>query len=284
MKLAKSWFAIVAAVLFLPAGTALAADKTQAANQATEKLAALLSESQIREMGERVGLFKKAGLSYQPSLVVPVEEVVGCKNKDQLRVLLGLYFFDANYALLFGKKQGFAAAYGQINDIADRLNLRGKLKFRTFTPDEFTKVLDNPDDPANRGLYLKYVSANVYEMLTASKSDQENLSLFLDVSYGAVVECLYASCKLALAAGSGEKLVALFNEQAARLDKFDQILAAYAGDPELDKLTQRSQRQRVAKPVAQILKTRKGNLAEADVVKVLSLIEPERSKVVGQCK
>jgi hypothetical protein len=197
---------------------------------------------------------------------------------------MGLYFFDANYALLFGKKQGFAAAYELINDIADRLNLRGKLKFKTFTPDELTKVLDNPDDPANRDLYVKYISANIYDMLEASKSDPENLSLFMDASYGAVVQCLYASCKLALAAGTGEKLVALFNEQAGRLDKFRQLLAVNAGNPELDALAKRSQRERVLQPVAEILKTKKGNLAQADVVKILSLVEPERSKLVGKCE
>jgi hypothetical protein len=69
MKLAKLCSVIMAAVLCLTAGTALAADKTQVLKQESEKLGAVLNESQIREMGENVALFKKAGLSYQPSLV-----------------------------------------------------------------------------------------------------------------------------------------------------------------------------------------------------------------------
>ena len=284
MKLAKSWFVIMVAVLCLTAGTVLAADKAQVLKQASEKLEAALNESQIREMGDHVGLFKKAGLSYQPSLVAPVEGVVGCKDNEQLRILLGMYTFDTNYALLFGKKREFAAANGLRNDIPDRLNLRGKLKFKTFTPEELKKILDNPDDPANRDLYVKYASANIHDMLEASKSDQEILRLFLDLGYGAMVQGLYVASKLALAAGTGPKLVDLFNEQAARLDKFDQALLAYSGNPELDTLAQRTQRERVLKPVADILKAKKGNLAEADVGKILLLIEPERSKFVGKCK
>ncbi len=284
MKPAELGFVIMAPVLCLTAGVALAADKAQVLKQAPEKLESVLNESQLRETVDKVGLFKKAGLSYQPSLVVPVEGVVGCKNKEQLRILLGMYTFDTNYALLFGKKQEAAAANSLLSDIPDRLNLRGKLKFKTFTPEELKKVLDSPDDPTNRTLYVRYAAANIHDMLEASKSDQEMLPLFLDVAYGGVVESLYVACKLALAAGTGQKLVAVFNEEAARLDKLDQALEAYAEDPELDALVKRAQREPVLRPVAEILKTKKGNLTKADVVKILSLLEPQRSKVVGKCE
>ena len=285
MKLGKSWFVIVAVVLCLTARTVCAEDKAQVLKQASEKFEAVVNESAIRETMEKVGLFKKAGLSYQPSLVVPVEGVVGCKDDEQLRMLMGMYTFDANYALVFGRKQAFAAANELLNDIPDRLNLRGKLKFKTFTPDELKKVLDNPDDPANRDLYAKYVSTNIHDMIEASKSDPEMLPPYLDLSYGAIIESLYVACKLALAAGTNDqRLVTLFNEQAARVDKVRQALEAYAANPELDALVKRSQREAVLKPVAEILKTNRGNLTEPDVVTILSWIEPERTKVVGKCK
>jgi len=270
--------------LCLTAGTALAADKAQVLQQAYEKIEILASESSLREMMDNVGLFKKAGLSYQPSLVVPVEGVVDCKDDEQLRMLAGMYTFDANYALLFGRKQEFAAANDLRNDIPDRLNLRGKLKLRTFSPDDLKKVLENPDDPASRDLYLTYASAAIHDMFEASKTDEEMLDLFLDFGYGAIIHGLYVACKLALATGTGENLVALFNEQAARVDKVSQALLAYAADPELEALVESSQRESVLKPVAEILKAKKGNLAEADVMNILSLIEPEHSKVAAKCK
>ncbi len=64
-------------VICLIAGAVFAADKAQAPKQASQKPVLVLDESQIRESLDKVGLFKKAGLSYQPSLAVPIEGVVG---------------------------------------------------------------------------------------------------------------------------------------------------------------------------------------------------------------
>jgi len=277
----------MAAVLFLclAGGMAMAADKAQVLKQGADKLEALICESEGKAMMQNVGLFKQAGLAYQPSLVVPVEGIIGCKDKEQLRMLLGMYTFDANYALLFGKKQEFGATNTLLRkDIIEKLNLGAKLKIKAFTPDELKKILDNPNDPANRDLYAKYAIANIHDWLQAAKSDQEIAELAVCSFYGAFIQGLYVSCKLGLAAGTGDKLAALFNDQAKRLDKVQQALEAYAGNPETEALVHRSQREPVLKPVAELLKAKKGNLAEADMKKILSLIEPEHTKLVAKCK
>lgn len=287
MKVGKMWFVSVAAVLclFMTAGTVLAKEKAVVLREQTENLLkSLVTESRMKGAAENVNLFKKAGLSYQPSLVVPLQGVMECKDKEQLRVLMGMYNFDANYALLFGRKQEFAKAYELRNGIPGRLNLIGKFTFKRFTPEEIQKVLNNPDDPANRSLYTKYIAANMHDMLEAAKTDPEMLDLFLDFSYGAVIEGVYVVCKLSLAAGTGEKLVPVFNDQTARLDMLWQALEAYEADPELDALVERSQRERIIKPVAEILRTNKGNLKETDVKQILSIIEPERNKVTLKCE
>lgn len=287
MKHNKTWLFMMAAVLCLclAAGVALAADKAEGLKQGADKLEALICEGEGKAMTQNVGLFKQAGLAYQPSLVVPVEGVIGCKDKEQLRMLLGMYTFDANYALLFGKKQEFGATNTLLRkDIIEKLNLGSKVKIKGFTPDELKKIVDNPNDPANRDLYVKYAVANIHDMLQAAKSDQEITELVVCSFYGAVIEGMYVSCKLGLAAGTGDKLVALFNDQAKRLDKVQQALDAYAGNPELEALVHRSQRLPVLKPVAELLKAKKGNLAEADLKKILSTIEPERNKLVAKCK
>lgn len=286
MKLCKTWlFMMVAGLcLCLVPGTAPAADRAQVLKQGAEKLKALFGESEGKALMQNVDLFKQAGLSYQPSLVLPVEGLIGCKDKEQLRILLGMYAFDANYALLFGKKQEFGAANTLVvKSIPERLNMGGKLKFKTFTQDEIKKIADNPNDPANRDLYIKYVIANFHDLFQTAESDQEIMAMMVDALYGSIVQCLYVSSRLALAAGTGEKLVDLFNDQAKRLDKFQQVLEAYAGDPELAGLVERPERQPVIRPVFELLKAKKGNLSEAYVKKILSSIEPERNKVVEKC-
>ena len=110
------------------------------------------------------------------------------------------------------------------------------------------------------------------------------LDLFLDFVYGSVIEGVYVASKLSLAAGTGEKLIPLFNDQTDRLSKVWQALQAYSADPELDALAERTQRGRIMKPVIEILKAKKGNLGEADVKQILSIVEPERNKVAFKCK
>ncbi|MDD5206106.1 MAG: hypothetical protein PHS17_11835 [Desulfobacterales bacterium] len=286
MKLCKTWLFMMVAVLCLclAPGTAPAADRAQVLKQGAEKLKALFGESEGKALMQNVDLFKQAGLSYQPSLVLPVEGLIGCKDKEQLRILLGMYAFDANYALLFGKKQEFGAANTLVvKSIPERLNMGSKLKFKSFTQDELKKIADNPNDPANRDLYIKYVIANFHDLFQAAESDQEIMATMVDALYGSIVQCLYVSSRLALAAGTGEKLVDLFNDQAKRLDKFQQVLEAYAGDPELAGLVERPERQPVIRPVFELLKAKKGNLSEAYVKKILSSIEPERGKVAEKC-
>jgi len=287
MNIGKTWLAamVTALCLSLTAGTGLAADKAQVLREQSEKLLkSLVTESKMKSAVEDVNLFKQAGLSYQPSLVVPLEGITECKDKQQLQVLMGLYNFDANYALLFGRKQEFAKAYELRNDIPGRLNLMGRFTFKRFTSEEIEKILNNPDDTANYSLHAKYVAANLHDMLEAAKTDPEMLDLFTDFGYGTVIEGLYIACKLSLAAGTGEKLVPLFNEQTARLGMLWQGLDAYAADPELDALAERPQRELIIKPVTEILKTKKGNLAEADIKKILSIIEPARNKAAFKCK
>jgi hypothetical protein len=131
---------------------------------------------------------------------------------------------------------------------------------------------------------VNYIDANLRDMLEAAKTDPEMLDLFFDFVYGAIIEGVYVACKLSLAAGTGEKLLPLFNEQKTRLDKVWQALGAYAADPELDALVERPQRERIFKPVIEILTTKKGNLAEADVREILSIVEPERNRVASRCE
>lgn len=286
MRKFKALIALLAVLaLALAAGAALAADKAQVLKDGAEKMEALICEAEGYALAKKVGLFKEAGLAYQPSLTVPLTGVIACKKAEQLRMLFGMYTFDSNYALLFGKKKEFAAAQALLRkDIPEKLKMAGKLKVKGMTADELKKVAEAPDDPANRELFMKYALANIHELIAQAAKDPAVMDLMVDSSYGAAIQGLYVACKLALGAGAGEKLVALFNEQASRLDKANQLIEAYAGDKELVALVEKEQRQKVLGPVLALLKEKKGNLGDADVKKLLALVEPERKALVKACK
>lgn len=286
MRKLKALTALLAVLaLTLSAGAALAADKAQVLKDGADKMESLICEAEGAAMTKKVGLFKEAGLAYQPSLTVPVTGVIACKKAEQLRVLYGMYAFDANYALLFGKKKEFLGAQALVRkEIPEKLKLAGKLKVKGMTAEELKKVAEDPASPASRELYMKYVLANIHEFIAMSAKDPAVMDLMVDSFYGAAVQGLYVSCKLALGSGGGEKLVALFNEQATRLDKANQLIEAYAGNKELLAMVEKDQRQKVLGPALALLKEKQGNLSEADVKKLLALVEPERKALVKACK
>ena len=264
---------------------ATAADKAKVLKEAAGKIEALIGGPEGQLMMQNVGMFKKAGLSHQKSLTVPLENLLTCKNSEDLRMLFGMYVFDSNYALAFGKRDEFGLLEQLIrNDLFMRLKLDGKIRMGAMTMDELKKVADDPENPANRELFAKRAMENLRAWVAKAGTDEEVTEFLVEASYGAVVEGIFVVCKLAEGAGPGDKLVPLFNEQAKRLDRVYQLLEAYAASKELSELLELDQRKPILKPIVSLITERKGKLAMADVKQILSVIEPHRAEIVKKCK
>lgn len=271
--------------LCLAGGAALAADKAQVLKDGADKMEALFCEAEGKSLMQNVGLFKQAGLTYQSSLVLPTKGIIACKDARQLGMLMGAYGFDANYALLFGKKKEFLAANGLMaKELAERLKMTGKLKVQPLSADELKKMAAKPDDPASRELYVKNLITNLHQSIQLAQTDAAFAGIMVDSAYGAVIQGLYVASKLGLSAKGGDKLVALFNEQIKRLDKTQQVLAVYAGDKELAETLGSAKRQAVLKPALDLLKAKSGKLGKDDLKKLLALVEPERRELAKKCK
>ena len=265
-------------------GPALAADQARTLQRGAQRLQELVGGGEGDNLQNGVAEFKKAGLSYQPSLAIPTEGLVRCKSPEQLRLLYGAYAFDANYALLFGKKHEF----GIINhvmqrEMLDALKLRGKVSLTTLDKRQLQRIADDPGGPASREIMIRNVTTNVEQWIKAAQGDPEIMTLLVDGLYGSVIQGLYVACRLAQAAGPGDQLVALFNEQARRVDKANLALDAFAGDQQWAEAVKVGPRQAVLKPIVELLQTKKGRLSDADVRQVLALVEPERAPLVKRC-
>ena len=210
------WYAFMTAAVLsvlLVAGVAPAADRAEVLKRTADKLATLYGEKDIQGMMENVELFKKAGLSYQPSLVLPLD-IIECKNQAELQTNFGAYLFDLNYAMVFGKVKEAAATNAQVAGIIKRLKMDEKVKFKTLSSDDLKRILENPTDPATREVFSKCIASSMQGLVTAAQTDPEVLEFAINAVMGATFQCLYVACQLGLAAGPGEKLAALFNEQA----------------------------------------------------------------------
>jgi hypothetical protein len=277
---------LVASLTLLLASTPLLAAK---ANPALEKAAKealkLLGGKEGLTMMKNVALLKKAGLSYQPSLTVPLDGVIDCKSKENLRVLLGMYLFDTNYAAVFGKKKEMLDIRAMVaKKIPDKLEVPGLSKAKQLPADKLKKISQQPDKKANREALLKNWMAEIDTMFKAAAKDPKLMDVLMDATYGLTIEGVYVSCKLAQSAGPGDTMLALFNYNIARLTSLAKALDAFAADKELAAMVELGQRQKVIGPVLKIYNGKRAKLDQGDVAKILAIVEPVRSPLVKKCQ
>lgn len=265
-------------------GAARAADKAQVLDQGAIKLYELIGGINGAATQRAMTAFKKAGLSYQKELTVPIEGMLNCKSPEQLRLLMGAHQFDSNYALIFGRKLELLAVRQYMEkDLMRALNLRGKVRQVPLNPVEIREVTEYPDSFVANGIMIRNALTNIELWIQAAQTDPEAMQTLVDGLYGAVIQGLYVSCKLGLAAGPGEKLVAVFNEQDRRVQKAKEAIEAFAGEPSLAEMVNAGPRRQLIQAVQAVLADKQGRLSEADLKQVLALVEPQRAQFVQPC-
>lgn len=265
-------------------GAALAADKAQVLNEGALRLYDLIGGIKGAATQRAMTAFKKAGLSYQKDLTVPIEGMLKCKSPEQLRLLMGAYQFDSTYAMIFGRKLELLAVKEHMGkDLMDALNLRGKVRQLRLNPVEIKEITDYPNSFVANGIIIRNTLTNIELWIRAAQADPEVMQALVDGLYGAVIQGLYVSCKLGLAAGPAEKLVEVFNEQNRRVQMANEAIAAFAGEPSLAEMVNAGPRQKALKSIQQVMLDAKGKLTADDLKKILSLVEPQRAEFAQPC-
>ncbi len=68
-----------------------------------------------------------------------------------MRVLYGMYAFDENYAMVFGKRKEFLETLEVINSqVQDRLDVRVKLQITHIKPELLKDLLEYPENVEKR--------------------------------------------------------------------------------------------------------------------------------------
>lgn len=281
MKTLKT-LALAAALLLVAAPAQSAEDNLK---QASQKLMSSYGQGKLAEMIKAMDALKKAGLSYQPSITVPLKGVVECKDPEALRALHGMYWFDQNYAALYGKKQ----TYLDIQNIIDgQIHKRQKIadKEPTVAPMNANLVrqyLENPGDAAKRDAMLQAMNKRAEEYYKAAASNPEVMHHEIDVLYGMLIEGMYVVFSLAQDEKLGPDMVALFNQQAKDIDRFDLVYHSFK-DPVLFKMMHVVERDGLLHTVRDLIITKKGNLTTEDVKNMLAAIRPVRDGFAKPCK
>jgi len=258
-------------------------EKTAKIKKYVDRFSEMIPEDS--ELMDKVKLIKDADLSYQKSLTCPLSDVLDCKSKEELRLLLGIYIFDTNYAMVFDKRKEVQEAWeGGFRKTMDKLALHGEFGVAMLPGADLKEMLENPRDKEVRNILVRDVLRQVEAILKRAVDKPEFLEVVVDEFYGTIVEGIYVVCKLALNENlGGKKIVALFNGLQESLEGFAKVEAIFAGDEYFEKIFEKAEREAVLNPIQSLLKTKGGKLNVEDVKKVLSIIEPIRNQVIRKC-
>lgn len=231
----------------------------------------------------RVELFSLAGLSYQPSLTVPQQNVLQCKNEEQLRSMAGMYLFDSNYALVFGNSRvAIATQQYYKENILPKLGVSKKIEPTPANPMLTKKLLENPNNPGLRAQFIQQVTRNM--MLTAeAAADPVVMDFIVDAFWGSLVEGLYVSCSLARTEEASQEMVDLFLGQLERFQLFNELIKQFEEDENL-KMIEFAERNGLLQTVISRIEETKGRLSKADIEMLLAKVTPFRTALVSICK
>jgi len=259
-------------------------DKVAKINQYVDQFLAMIPKDY--ELMRKVQLIKDADLTYQNSLTVSVSDVLDCKNKGEMRLLLGMYIFDSNYAMLFDKRKELQESWEfGFHSAMEKLALQGEAGVAMFPAADLKTIIEDPTNPEHRLILIRDINSQVEAILKQAREKPEFLEVVVDEFYGTIIEGLYVICNLALNEDlSGTKMVALFNGLQQSLGGYAKVEAIFAGDEYFEGMIKKGERAKVLNPINTLLETSGGKLKVEDMKKILSIIEPVRSQVVRKCK
>ncbi len=278
-------FVTLTATFILSVGAPVRAQENQAAkiNQYVDRFSEMIPDD--TELMNKVRLIKDADLTYQNSLTAPVSDLLDCKSKEELRLLLGIYIFDTNYAMVFDKRKEVQDAWELgFRKTMEQLALHGEFGVAMLPGADLKEMLENPMNQELRSVLVEDVLRQVRAILKRAREKPEFLEVVVDEFYGTILEGIYVVCKLSLNENlGGRKMVALFNGLQESLEGFAKVENIFAGDEYFEKMFEKGEREEVLVPIITLLKTNKGKLGVEDVEKILSIVEPIRNRVVRKC-
>jgi hypothetical protein len=233
-------------------------------------------------MQQQVDLYKKAGLSYQPQLALPL--VVDCKDEEALRTLLGMYTFDANYAMAFGKAKESLETRKFIQEkLTPRLKERDKFTYDSPDPALVEKVLRDPNDAKSRRQMNEYVAAQFKKLAKAAEKDPEIMEVLVEGMYGTAIQGLYVASTLAMDMLVTPQIVTLFKEQSKRLKLFDKLIHNLK-DETIRGILEQRERCAVVDTLVARLSAAKGKLTPQLIRDIQAIAAEARAKYAQPCK
>ncbi len=250
-----------------------------------DKMMDLYGNGKLAEMIKARKQIKDAGLSYQPSLTLPLEGLTKSTNQDALAVLVGMYWADAGYARLFNKpKESKAIAEVVRTQVYPRLSINQQISsLGRIDQKIITKMIENPKDPKAQDEMIQAINKRIEKHIELSKTDTSVMVFTINQVYGTLVEGLYQVFSLAVNEKSGPEITKLFNQQADNISRFMDLMNTLV-ENELAKLADGQQRISMIAPIRDIIMKNKGKLSQDDMKSILADVTEIRNSYLNLCK
>lgn len=274
---------MLAALLLLTA-FAVPASASMSLDYYVGEIQKLLTAKRIHSMMDVTRALKDGGASYQQDLTLPVSVVKSVSGGDSSVVMIGMYQFDAVYAVAFGRKKDAAALMQAQDTLMDKLNMRGKLEVSALFPPTFKKLVKTPDRFSFDEVVKAY--ADNTENYTILMQAPGGFNVVEDTLYGFLVEALYVMSNAVILADYDPALVGLLADSTPViqpvLDFYEAFTnedyAAYVTD---ENFLEQGQRAGWLKMLLKMILNEKQSLTEKQVRAIASIAARERAGVIG---
>lgn len=169
-----------------------------------------LSERNVHTMLDITRVLKGIGASYQQSLTAPLDDAATAVPGEHLKMMVGVYQFDALYAAAFRKKKQASDALAAQSLLMDKMNLRGRLDVTAVFPPEIRDMMRDPETMSVGKVIDAYAkNAKNYEKMMR---EPQGFDLLESALYGFVVEGLYVVTQTAGATGDDQETARMLTE------------------------------------------------------------------------
>ena len=278
MKLLKCLSCLLVCFVVL---TGAASGKTLA-EHATE-LQKALSKDNVRAMIQMAGEIKNSGASYQSALTTPASLAKRVQPGEELRVLIGMYQFDAAYAAAFGHKAEAAEFMNARAELMSRMNLQGRMDISALFPPEIITFVRSPD------LINFDKLVDIYAEQAENYVNMTNEPLGYDTVessvYGFVLEGLYVSSNSVLNMGLGADTKVVMMEAAKLIRPLLGIYKSfttcdhYAKFVDPENFLEFAERSGWLKMLLKLIVDNDGDLSERQIEAIVSITAKERAAV-----
>lgn len=284
MKHVMIFMVVSLTVAFTVATSAHAADPTETLRKASAVFKQQYGSGQYAESMKQINIIKDAGLSYQNYLAIPLKGSLACKDKAQLRVLIGMISFDSHYAMIFGKKKEYFDTLQYINtEIMPRLKELDQLNMSVIVKDSSNIIADGFTKPENLQKYRESYQQQFDQLAEKVASSPDTMVLLVDGWYGAVLESLYVACTLSQNEKWGDSLSKLFGDQFQRLGKVDKVLSLLKYT-KYESLAHQPERSKALASIRGLYEKKKGQLDRKDISMILEQVKAARAEYIKLCR